>query len=62
MKFKATIEFVYEIMDDELEGWYGITDPQKAAKVDENNFNDDPAGLMDMLNSEGYTVKVESVK
>lgn len=62
MKFKATIEMYYEFPDSKIKEYYGTTDPQKAAEVDKSNFDNDLGNLLEVLQSNEYTVKVEPVE
>jgi hypothetical protein len=42
MKLKATMVVVYDRTEEQLKEWYGTDDPQVAAKIDQEAFNDDP--------------------
>lgn len=62
MKLKATITLEYEIADENLEDWYETTNPNKICNIDQDNFNSNPANLIDLINSCEYSVKVEPAK
>ena len=62
MKFEATIRVVYEVDSKYLDGIYGTTDPNEAAKIDQGNFEDHPESLLSLVDSEGFTVEVRVVE
>jgi hypothetical protein len=58
-KLKLTVVITY----DANPAHYGASDPDEMAKIDQENFRNQPDGIMDMLCSkEDVRVTVEAVK
>jgi len=55
---KGVVEFEYQT-DSE---YYPTDDQQEWAKIDENNFNDDPGSFIELLDGQEWTVKVTPKK
>lgn len=62
MKFKATIEVIYEVKSNDFEDFYGTTNPLKIAEIDLSNFNNDVRNIMTVIQGRNYTVKVEPIE
>ena len=62
MKFKTTLEIVYEIPDDKLEEYYNTTIPEEAAEIDRSKFDNDLGALIEMVQSNEFTLTIEPVK
>lgn len=58
MKFVIVVELVYEVDEDELRESYGTTDPEEMAKIDQQNFNDDPGTIHSLMESEEFKITV----
>jgi hypothetical protein len=55
MKFRFTITGTYEISDIDLKKVFGTTNPQKCAKIDQDNYEE---CVDDLLSSYPFTVTI----
>ena len=63
MKFRATVTFTYEVPDEIAKGAYGTTNPEKCAKVDEDNLKDELTSLFEILeDSDDLDVLVDFIE
>lgn len=54
---RMTVEVEYQARPQ----FYGTSDPEKMARIDKKNADEDPANLFAMLEDNDYTVKIEPV-
>lgn len=54
---RMTVELEYQARPQ----FYGTSDPEKMARIDKKNADEDPANLFAMLEDHDYTVKIEPV-
>lgn len=60
MKLRATLTLDYEIDDETAQTNYYTTDPSECAKIDQENFNDDPGIFLHFADGD-ITAKVEVI-
>ncbi len=56
MKFKATIEVIYEVV---TENYGDNKTVDEMIKIDQENFDDDPVSLLDGANADDVSISVE---
>lgn len=63
MKFRATVTFTYEVPDENVEESYETTNPEKCAKVDEDDFKDELTSLFEILeDSDDLNILVDLIE
>jgi hypothetical protein len=57
VRLRCTIEFDYDAKPE----YYNTDDPVEMAKIDEDNYNEQPYVLFEVLNNKEFDIKVEPI-